>query len=450
MGCCFSKNNAKTLVNNPPQDQYKPNNINNINIPKIQQTGNNINKQYDNRINNRINPRPNIKKTNIYNSKGEICNFKEEDYPIFDPKYYEVTKRNIRKDFSEAVYENNKRVIYTHKVYLTSDFNTKKTDIIEIEKVKSDCVIKDLKKNTISTVDKYDNSFKSYFDKYNSEFNIDNNFLLMALPGCDLFIKSEKYDPIRIVTFALLYNKLSKTVHYRLTDATNVIISVEQDNVSPKEVVKIYNQYKSSFEFENSPEPFNYNEVPNNLRINIGTNIVVNNGRIIQNNGQRYNNYNNNNSPRQSYNNNSPRQSYNNNSPRQSDSNNNNNGNNSVRSRRSSHSMRDANGMNIGGVDRDGGIRNSNGIRIGNFDADGAIRDENGIRVGEIDNDGNIRNSNGIRIGDVDNNGDVRDANGIRIGEIDSEGNVRDADGIRIGSAEGMNKEQAAYMFFFK
>ena len=304
MGCCFSKNNAKTPVNNPPQNQYKPNNINNINIPKIQQTGNNTNKQYDNRINNRINPRPNIKKTNIYNSKGEICNFKEEDYPIFDPKYYEVTKRNIRKDFSEAVYENNKRVIYTHKVYLTSDFNTKKTDIIEIEKVKSDCVIKDLKKNTISTVDKYDNSFKSYFDKYNSEFNIDNNFLLMALPGCDLFIKSEKYDPIRIVTFALLYNKLSKTVHYRLTDATNVIISVEQDNVSPKEVVKIYNQYKSSFEFDNSPEPFNYNEVPNNLRINIGTNIVVNNGRIIQNNGQRYNNYNNNNSPRQSYNNN--------------------------------------------------------------------------------------------------------------------------------------------------
>ena len=220
MGCCFSKNNAKTPVNNPPQDQYNTNNINNINIPKIQQTGNNTNKQYD----NRINPRPNIKKTNIYNSKGEICNFKEEDYPIFDPKYYEVTKRNIRKDFSEAVYENNKRVIYTHKVYLTSDFNTKKTDIIEIEKVKSDCVIKDLKKNTISTVDKYDNSFKSYFDKYNSEFNIDNNFLLMALPGCDLFIKSEKYDPIRIVTFALLYNKLSKTVHYRLTDATNVII----------------------------------------------------------------------------------------------------------------------------------------------------------------------------------------------------------------------------------
>ena len=206
-------------------------------------------------------------------------------------------------------------------------------------------------------------------------------------------------------------------------------------------VVKIYNQYKSSFEFDNSPEPFNYNEVPNNLRINIGTNIVVNNGRIIQNNGQRYNNYNNNNSPRQSYNNNSPRQSY---------SNNNNNGNNSVRSRRSSHSMRDANGMNIGGVDRDGGIRNSNGIRIGNFDADGAIRDENGIRVGEIDNDGNIRNSNGIRIGDVDNNGDVRDANGIRIGEIDSEGNVRDANGVRIGSAEGMDKEQAAYMFFFK
>ena len=35
----------------------------------------------------------------------------------------------------------------------------------------------------------------------------------MALPGCDLFIKSEKYDPIRIVTFALLYNKLSKSLN---------------------------------------------------------------------------------------------------------------------------------------------------------------------------------------------------------------------------------------------
>lgn len=187
MGCCYTKNNAKT----PPQNQYTPNNNNNINNPNIQQTVNNINKQTD----NRINLRPKIKKSNIYNSKGEICNFKEEDYPIFDPTQYEVTKRNIRKDFSEALYENNKRVIYTHKVYLTSDFNTKKTDIIEIEKVKSDCIIKDLKKYTISSVDKYDSSFKSYYDKYNSEFNIDNNFFLMALPGCDLFIKSEKYDP---------------------------------------------------------------------------------------------------------------------------------------------------------------------------------------------------------------------------------------------------------------
>ena len=437
MGCCHLKNKAKTPVNSPPQIKHNPNYINNKNIPNIpntQQTGNNINNQN----NKKTNPRPKIKKSNIYNSKGEICNFKEENYPIFDPTYYILTKRNIRKDFSEAKYENNKRVIYTHKVYLTSDFNSNKTDIVEIEKVKSDYVIKDLKKNTISSIDTYDNSFKSYYDKYNSEFNIDNNFFLMALPGCDLFIKSEKYDANRILTFALHYNKFSKTVNYRLTDTTSVIISEEQNNVSPKEVVKIYNQYKSNFEFDNSPEPFNYKEVPNIFGIKIDNNVVVNNGGRIQNNGQRYNNHNNNNSPRQSYNNDN-----------NNDNNNNNNDNNSVRSR-SSHSMRDANGMNIGRVDRDGGIRNSDGIRIGNFDDDGAIRNGDGIRVGEIDNDGNIRKSDGIRIGDVQSNGDVRDANGIRIGEIDSNGDVRDANGIRIGSAEGMSKEQAAYMFFFR
>ena len=56
-----------------------------------------------------------------------------------------------------------------------------------------------------------------------------------------------------------------------------------------------------------------------------------------------------------------------------------------------------------------------------------------------------------IKDGKIDNNSANRiNIQQIKEDEIDSEGNVRDADGIRIGSAEGMNKEQAAYMFFFK
>ena len=106
--------------------------------------------------------------------------------------------------------------------------------------------------NALTFIDEQDAKIKEEI-KENKEklriletFKAENDEYNRAVKGkIDEFKKEKEGNLFNLVKG--IYNKLSKTVHYRLTDATNVIISVEQDNVSPKEVVKIYNQYESIF-----------------------------------------------------------------------------------------------------------------------------------------------------------------------------------------------------------
>jgi hypothetical protein len=44
----------------------------------------------------------------------------------------------------------------------------------------------------------------------------------------------------------------------------------------------------------------------------------------------------------------------------------------------------------------------------------------------------------------------IRDASGIRTGEVEKSGTIRDRSGLRIGTAEGVDKRQAAVLFFFR
>ena len=115
----------------------------------------------------------------------------------------------------------------------------------------------------------------------------------------------------------------------------------------------------------------------------------------------------------------------------------------------SAQDIRDKNGIKTGSVDEKGIIRDKNGIKEGTFDKDGDVRDKNGIKQSRIDDEGTIRDMQGIKIGSIGKDGTVRDKNGIKLGEICDEGTVRDKNGIKIGSAKGVDKKQAAWMFFF-
>lgn len=111
--------------------------------------------------------------------------------------------------------------------------------------------------------------------------------------------------------------------------------------------------------------------------------------------------------------------------------------------------LRNANGSYWGTVEDDGDIRNSSGSYRGNFEDDGDIRNASGSYMGVIEDDGDIRNSSGSYMGVVETDGDVRDASGKYLGVIEDDGDVRDSSGRYLGSAAGVDKKQAACLFFF-
>lgn len=61
-----------------------------------------------------------------------------------------------------------------------------------------------------------------------------------------------------------------------------------------------------------------------------------------------------------------------------------------------------------------------------------------------------LRDKHGIKTGSVDGDGIVRNKHGIKLGAIDDNGDVRDKYGNRIGKAKNMDKEKAAFLFFFR
>jgi cytoskeletal protein CcmA (bactofilin family) len=95
-------------------------------------------------------------------------------------------------------------------------------------------------------------------------------------------------------------------------------------------------------------------------------------------------------------------------------------------------------------IEQNGDVRINGSIK-GRFESNGDIR-VNGSIEGRIESDGSIR-KNGSIVGKVESNGDVRIDGSIK-GRIESDGDVRE-NGSIIGSARGIEKEQAAAIFFF-
>ena len=102
-------------------------------------------------------------------------------------------------------------------------------------------------------------------------------------------------------------------------------------------------------------------------------------------------------------------------------------------------------GSKFGKIESNGGVRIKGSIK-GKFESNGNIR-VNGSVKGKIESNGNIR-KNGSIIGKIESNGDVR-INGSIKGKIESNGNVRKSGSV-IGSAKGVDKRQAAVIFFFE
>ena len=102
-------------------------------------------------------------------------------------------------------------------------------------------------------------------------------------------------------------------------------------------------------------------------------------------------------------------------------------------------------GFSFGSVEQNGDIRLNGNVK-GRFEPNGDIRIGDVVDA-RIELDGGIRKGGRI-VGNVDADGYVR-VDGTLKGRVDPNGDIRENAGV-IGSARGLDKRQAAVIFFFK
>ena len=340
-----------------------------------------------------------------------------DDYPVFGDYFYLKDFQNIKKVYSELLFDNGRPIEKLHKIFITRDFSREKTTITQIEILDGSIHQQRLTEQTIYGCNI--EILRPFIEKFNDIYGINSADWYYQNDTTDIYIKSEIDYQNRVNTFIMFYNKDVKNINFVSTDFIgNHFSKGERTNVKPNEVVHIYNKFKSGFEIDNQPQTFLL--VPEKRNYN--------RGKKYSKNKNKGNNYNYSSYSRQKSN----------------------RSNGSDKKSKSSASMRDELGNIRERVDRNGDIRNEYGGRIGRFESNGDIMNEYGGRVGNIDSNGDIRDEYGGKLGNVDSSGVVRDEHGGKIGSIDSNGDIRDEYGGRVGNAEGMDKEQAAYLHFFK
>ena len=371
--------------------------------------------------------------------------FKEEHFPHFQPNFYDKEIKNIKKVYEERINEGNNIIVKIHKIFIIINYTSKNTTNIriEIEKKDGQIVKKHLTKITFDYVCSLDN-LKTLLEVYNSKFNIHSNQWYQLKPSTDIYIKAEKINNDLIKIFEMFYEKNEKSLTFN-----KIIKWGNSDNsceaicckINPGEVVKKYNELKSIY-YDNKPEIFYYSE--HSEKIKKYYNDIIN-GKYVDFNSLNNNNNNNNN-----YNNNNNNYS-NNYSNNNSNHNNSNHDNNESEDKKSNNSatMRDHCNRELGRVDRDGVVRDHCNRELGRFDRDGVVRDHCNRELGRFDRDGVIKDHCNRELGRIDSDGVVRDRCNYELGRIDSDGVVRDRSNREIGRAEGISKEQAAYMYFF-
>lgn len=248
------ENNLNNEYNtNNRNNAYNTSNINNVSDTNKANT-NNRNIGYNvNNSNNR-----NIAYNTNNNPVFETDDFEDEDYPVFQPNFYEKYIQNIKKTYNDWVYENNEEVIKIHRIYISLNFKENKTTVIEIEKLACQNYKKHLKKQIINGCS-LDN-VKPLLEKYNSIFKIDSSRWYQVRPTTDIYIMSEKTNEDEIQSFQVFYEKDTSKVNFYKTNIdygnTNTSNGV-LNNLKPDGVVKKYNDLKSEF-IDRHPEKFNY------------------------------------------------------------------------------------------------------------------------------------------------------------------------------------------------
>jgi uncharacterized protein YjbJ (UPF0337 family) len=356
------------------------------------------------------------------NNLIDTFNFNIGDYPVFEDNFYSKNVQNIKKVYSELLFDNDRPINKLHKIFITRDFNKDKTTITQIEVLNGYLYQQRLTVQTINGCNI--EILRPFIENFNDIFNINSADWYYQNDTTDIYIKSEIEYQNRLNTFIMFYKKDIKNLNFVSTDFIgNHYSKGERTDVKPNEVVNIYNKFKSGFEIDNKPEIFYYyEEIPVKRNYNSGIKYSNNN-----------NNRNNNNDNYSSY-------------SRQES----NRSNGSDKKSKSSASMRDRIGNRLGRVESNGDIKDEIGNRIGRFESDGDIKDRIGNSIGRIESDGDIKDRIGNLIGRIESDGEVKDRIGNRLGIIESDGEVKDRIGNRIGNAQGMDKGQAAYLYFFK
>ena len=377
--------------------------------------------------NNNYNNRNNVMSTQDYIDTDK---FNEGSFPHFKYNFFEKYIKNINKVYEERILEGNNNIDKIHKIYIIINYKENKTTSIEIEKENlNDVLLKKHLKKRIYNGCSLDN-INLLLEKYNSIFKIDSTEWYQSKETTDIYIKAEKDTKNIIKYFQMFYEKdtqtlkVNKIVKYNIADASSKEEFQVTDN-DPNMVVQKYNEFKLLYH-DKEPEILCKNN--DNLFEGINNSYHGNRGNN-DNNGNNHSYYSNGNN----------------------DNNNNNNNNESQNQGLiSSGIMRNGNNRQIGSVDRDGVVRDSCNRQIGKFEDDGVVRNSCNRQIGKIEDDGVVRNSCNRQIGKIDDDGVVRDSCNRQIGKIDDDGVVRDSCNREIGRAEGISKEQAAFMYFFK
>ena len=418
MGCSNSPsvNNDNCMVNgyviNTPNypyttNNYYPNVINNPNNVYRTNVNNNYpnTNQGNNNYSNAIIKEQEKRKDSIF----ETDSFEEEDYPFFQDNYYEKYIKNIRKDFLEYMDDDDGIYYNHHRIYITINYKENITTITEIDISDKIDMTRHLKKQIL-----YDCPYekvKPYIEKYNSIFMIDTNLWEKQKATTDIYVKAENENGLK--KLEMFYEKDISFLKFYKINNNGSFSSGTSSLINPKGVVDKYNSLKEDFTVFRRPEIFHYVDKPKN-------NSVPRNNSSYVKNSSYDNNYNNND-----------------NEPKNE-------------KKRRSASMRDGSGNYNGRVESDGDIKDGSGNIIGKFESDGDIKDGSGNIIGRIENDGDVRNGSGNIIGRIESDGDIKDGSGNIIGRIENDGDIRDGSGNIIGKAEGMDREKAAFLYFFK
>ena len=185
-----------------------------------------------------------------------------DDYPVFGDYFYLKDFQNIKKVYSELLFDNDRPIEKLHKIFITRDFSTDKTTITQIEVLNGYLYQQRLTVQTINGCNI--EILRPFIENFNDIFNINSANWYYQNDTTDIYIKSEIEYQNRVNTFIMFYKKDIKNLNFVSTDFIgNHYSKGERTDVKPNEVVNIYNKFKSGFEIDNQPQIFHYyEEVP--------------------------------------------------------------------------------------------------------------------------------------------------------------------------------------------